>query len=179
MTSSPCLIVIGGFAGAGKSTLARRLGRVLTVPFYEIDLVARTIADSRDFQGTNAKGVAFDLFWMFAQTCLENGISLIFDQNMGQSRHWEKLVDICASVPDARMLTFILDCPYELCVARFEARTEHPDLGYVEIHDHKYKWDYLDENEFPGAIRIDATRSPDEVFADVMTHLAPLFLDAL
>lgn len=175
MTSPPCLIVIGGFAGAGKSTLARRLGRELAVPFYEIDLVARTIADSPDFQGTNAKGVAFDLFWMFAQTYLENGTSLIFDQNMGESRHWEKLKHICALVPQARMTTFILDCPYELCVERFEARTEHPDLGYVEIHDHKYKWDYLNDNDFPDAIRIDAARSQDEVFADVMVHLSQLF----
>ena len=174
MTSTPCLIVVGGFAGAGKSTLARRLGRALALPFYEVDLVARTIADSRDFQGTNAKGVAFDLFWMLAQTYLGNGNSLIFDQNMGRPQQWEKLKHICASVPDARMVIIILDCSYDLCVARFKARTEHPDLGYVDIHAHKYKWDYLNENNFPEAIRIDATRSEDEVFADVMAHLAPL-----
>ena len=175
MISFPILIVIGGFAGAGKSTLARRLGRELAVPFYEIDLVARAIANSRDFQGTNAKGVAFDLFWTIAQTYLENGNSLIFDQNMGRPRHWEKLKHICASVSGVRLMTFILDCPYDLCVERFEARTEHPDLGYVEIHDHKFKWDYLNDNEFPDAIRIDASRSQDEVFADVLAYLAPLF----
>lgn len=37
------------------------------------------------------------------------------------------------------------------------------------------KWDYLNDNEFPNAIRIDAARSRDEVFADVMVHLIPLF----
>ena len=111
---------------------------------------------------------------MFAQTTLENGTSLIFDQNMGRPFQWEKLKQICASVPGARMMTFILDCPYDLCVERFEARTEHPDLGYVEIHEHKYKWDYLNDNDFPDAIRIDATQSENEVFADVMAYLGPL-----
>jgi len=171
MATHPCLIVIGGFAGVGKSTLVRRLGQTLSLPFYEIDLVARAIADSRDFQGTNSKGVAFDLFWVLARTYLENGNSLIFDQNMGRPWQWQKLQEICDSVPHARMVTFILDCPYELCVMRFAARTEHPDLGQIDIHAHKYKWDYLNNNEFPAAIRIDATRSQDAVWADVVTHL--------
>lgn len=171
--SHPYLIVIGGFAGAGKSTLARRLGRTLALPYYEIDLVARAIADSPDFQGTNSKGVAFDLFWVFARTHLENGNSLIFDQNMGQSWQWNQIKHLCALVPNATLITFILDCPYDLCIERFEARTEHPDLGDVDIHDHKYKWDYLNDNEFTDAIRIDATRSQDEVFAEVVTHLRP------
>lgn len=175
MISIPYLIVIGGFAGAGKSTLAHRLGRALSLPFYEIDLVARAIADSRDFRGTNPKGVAFDLFWVLARTYLENGNSLIFDQNMGRPWQWEQIKHIVGLVQDAQMVTIILDCPYDLCIERFNARTEHPDLGEVEIHDHKYKWDYLSDNEFSDAIRIDATRSHDEVFADAMAHLSPLF----
>lgn len=176
-SSVPRLIVIGGFAGAGKSTLARSIGRELALPVYEIDLVARTIADSRDFHGTNSKGVAFDLFWTFARAHLENGNSLIFDQNMGQPWRWGKLKEICASVPGAELVTFLLDCPYDLCIERFEARTEHPDLDEfadMSIHDHKFKWDYLNDNEFPGAIRIDATRTQEEVFTDVMAHLDQL-----
>lgn len=176
MASPPYLIVIGGFAGAGKSTLARSLGRALSIPFYEIDFVARAIANSHDFQGTNPKGVAFDLFWALARTYLENGNSLIFDQNMGRPWQWRQIEDICASVPNAQLILFILDCPYDLCTKRFAARTEHPDLGEVDVHAHKYKWDYLNDNEFPNAIRIDATRSPNEVFIDVLAHLEPLFL---
>ena len=172
MTVNPCLIVIGGFAGTGKSTLARNLGRVLNVPFYEIDLVARAIEDSRDFQGTNAKGVAFDLFWVLARAYLENGNSLTFDQNMGRPWQWQQLQEICDAVPHAQMVTFLLDCPYELCVDRFEARTEHPDLGQIDIHQHKYKWDYLNDNQFSDAIRLDATRSQEKVLADTVVHLS-------
>ena len=59
------------------------MGRALGITYYEIDLVARTIANSGDFHGSNAKGVAFDLFWTLARAYLENGNSLVFDQNMG------------------------------------------------------------------------------------------------
>lgn len=46
VSSTPRLIVIGGFAGAGKSTLGRSLSRALALPVYEIDLVAQAISDS-------------------------------------------------------------------------------------------------------------------------------------
>jgi predicted kinase len=175
MNNQPYLIVIGGFAGSGKSTLARRLGHALNLPFYEIDLVARAIDNSVDFCGTNPKGVAFDLFWTFARAHLENGNSLIFDQNMGRPYQWGKIKQLCTSIPKARLITIILDCPYELCVKRFESRANHPDLGRVDIHRHKYKWDYLNDNDFPDVIRINASRLKDEVFTDVMFHLHPLF----
>jgi predicted kinase len=171
--SSPRLIVIGGFAGAGKSTLARKVGRALALTVYEIDSIARFIADSRDFHGSNteAKGVAYDLFWSFARTHLENGNSLVFDQNMGRPQQWESIERVLSEVPGAEALVFILDCPYEICIERFSARTEHPDLDEVDIHEHKFKWDYLNDNAFPGAIRIDATQSEEEVFDEILSHL--------
>ena len=123
------LIVIGGFAGAGKSTLARSLGQALGLPFYEIDLVGKAIAGSKYFKGENPKGVAYDVFWAYARNQLENGCSLIFDQNMGQVWQWTKIKEICDSIAGVEQLTFILDCPYELCVERANARTNHPGLG--------------------------------------------------
>ena len=176
MPSNPRLIVIGGFAGAGKSTLVRSVGRALGITYYEIDLVARTIANSRDFHGSNAKGVAFDLFWTLARAYLENGNSLVFDQNMGQPWQWGQIERVAAGVPGAEVVTFILDCPWDLCLERVEARSKHPDWSKCtveNIHRHKHKWDYVTDNEFPGAIRIDASRSQGEVFADVMSHLDP------
>jgi predicted kinase len=173
MSSAPHLIIIAGFAGSGKSTLARRVGKAMALPVYEIDSVARTISDSRDFHGTNveAKGVAFDLFWSLARAQLANGGSLIFDQNMGREQSWNSIEQILSDVPGSEARVFILDCPFEVCVARFNARTEHPDLDEVDIHTHKYKWDYINDNTFPSAIRVDATRSDEEVFREVISHL--------
>ena len=170
---SPHLIAIGGFAGAGKSTLARNVGQALALPVYEIDQVSRFVSDSPFFSDTEPKGVAFDVIYGLAQTHLENGCSLIFDQNLGREATWNHLERVRASV-GAKLVVIILDCPYELCVERAMARTSHPDFGDINIHEHKYKWDYLNDNEFPDAIRIDAARSEREVFDEAMSHLRPL-----
>lgn len=110
-------------------------------------------------------------FWPF------NGNSIIFDQNMGRPWQWKKLKEVCDLVPRARLVTFIFDCPYEICVERFNNRTEHPDLGDVDIYAHKFKWNYLNDNIFPDAIRIDATQPQRKVLSDVLAHLSPLFTE--
>lgn len=65
MSLQPQLIIIGGFAGSGKSTLAKKLGSIFSIPVFEIDQLARSIKESRDFHGrsSEAYGIAFDLFF--------------------------------------------------------------------------------------------------------------------
>ena len=178
MSSQPQMIVIGGFAGSGKSTLAKKLGNILSIPVFEIDHLARSIKESKDFYGGSgqAYGVAFDLFFSFTRSHLQNGCSLILDQNMGHAMTWENVRKFRDSLSNAEVKIFVLECPYELCVTRFASRTEHPNLKEVTIEDlddHKYKWDYLNENELPDAIRVDATREPDDMLKEVLGYLKP------
>ena len=176
MRSSASMIVIGGFAGSGKSTLAKKLGTVFSLPVFEIDHLARSIKDSSDFQGESreAYGIAFDLFFAFAYRHLDNGASLILDQNMGHAQTWDNVRKLRDTLSTVAVKIFLLDCPYELCVMRFLSRTAHPNLHEVTIEnlaDHKYKWDYLQEHALPDAIRIDATREPQVVFNEVFGRL--------
>jgi adenylate kinase family enzyme len=169
------MIVIGGFAGSGKSTLAKKLGNILSIPVFEIDHLARSIRESKDFHGENSEayGITFDLFFSFARSHLKNGCSLILDQNMGHAMTWEAVRKLRDSLSNIEVKIFVLECPYELCVTRFALRTEHPNLKEVTVEDladHKYKWDYLNENELPDAIRIDATREPDDVLKEVLIY---------
>lgn len=176
MRSPASMIVIGGFAGSGKSTLAKKLGNVFSIPVFEIDHRARSIKDSSDFHGesSEAYGIAFDLFFAFAHSQLDNGSSLILDQNMGHAVTWDNLRKLRDPLRNVEFKIFLLECPYELCVSRFISRTEHPNLHEVTIENlanHKYKWDYLHETELPDAIRIDATREPQLVFDEVFGYL--------
>ncbi|MCA9954300.1 MAG: AAA family ATPase [Anaerolineales bacterium] len=178
MPAQPRLIVVGGFAGAGKSTLAKNIGRALSLPVFEIDQMARSIQDNKDFQGAPqaAYRIAFDLFFLFAQGHLQNEGSLILDQNMGHRQTWQNIETLKTSLPHIEVVIFLLDCPYDLCVSRVAARTKHPNLLEVtpeNLHNHKYKWDFLHENELPEAIRIDATRPATAVFQEVMHFLNP------
>lgn len=170
------LIIIGGFAGSGKSTLAKRVGKTLSIPVFEIDQIARSINDSRDFHGTGQEsyGITFDLFFAFAENHLKNQSSLILDQNMGHELTWKNVEKLRNSLNDIETVIFLLDCPYELCLKRVHSRSEHPNLNQItadDLHQHKFKWDYLNENAFPEAVRIDATRPQNVVFDKVMLHL--------
>lgn len=177
MSSQPQLIIIGGFAGSGKSTLAKKLGNIFLMPVFEIDHLARSIKESKDFHGKNneAYGIAFDLFFSFARSHLQNGCSLILDQNMGRAMTWENVRKLRDSLSNVAINIFVLECPYELCVTRFAARREHPNLEVTaeDLGKHKYKWDYLNENELADAIRIDATGTPDDVLKAVLVYLKP------
>lgn len=178
MSSLSRLIVVGGFAGAGKSTLAKSLGRALSIPVFEIDQIARCLQNAPDFQGTPqaAYRVAFDLFFAFARSHLQNEGSLILDQNMGHRLTLENIAALKTSLPFIDVLIFLLDCPYDLCASRVASRTEHPNLFEVtreNLHDHKYKWDFLHENELPEAIRINATQPATAVFQAVLQFLNP------
>lgn len=98
--------MIGGFAGAGKSTLARRLGQTFCLPYYDTDLVSKAVADSSDFEGGNPAGVAFDVVWMLAEAYLRNECSLIFDQNMGRPWQWKRIREICDKVLGATQVIY-------------------------------------------------------------------------
>ncbi|MEM7113358.1 MAG: AAA family ATPase [Chloroflexota bacterium] len=178
----PTLIVIGGFAGSGKSTLARSLGYELPLPVFEIDAIARMIQQSPSYDGSSNKRypLTFDLFFGMARQFLANNCSLILDQNMGHEITWRNLrafraeVERSNAIGQTAVKIFLLDCPYELCLARFATRTEHPnlhDVTFDDIDDHKHKWHFVQENDFPDAIRIDATRSQEDVFAEVLDYL--------
>ena len=40
------------------------------------------------------------------------------------------------------------------------------------LHGHKWKWEYLNEHDFPVATRIDATQSQESVFTEVLAYLS-------
>lgn len=93
---------------------------------------------------------------------------------MGHAMTWDSVRKLRDSLSNVEVKVFVLECPYELCVTRFASRTEHPNLKEVTVEnlaDHKYKWDYLNDNELPDAIRIDATREPGDVLNEVLAYL--------
>ena len=176
MPSRPRLIVIGGFAGAGKSILARQIGRRLSIPVFEIDFLARSINESPDFHGKGSEhyGVAFDLFFSLSRRFLEGGCDVILDQNMGRAITWKNIEELRTTVGDVDVKIFLLDCPFEICLERVEFRRDHPNYSEItieELRDHKYKWDFLNENKLPNAIRIDATKPQGVVLKEVLGHL--------
>jgi len=176
MSAAPQFIVIGGFAGSGKSTLARRLGSELQLPVFEIDQMAFVIRESDGFSDSalNPYHVAFDLFFSLARSILQSGCGLIFDQNMGHSQTWKNIERLTEELTNINLQIFLLNCPFDVCCKRVERRHEHPNLHQVTaavLIDHKYKWDFLEENELPLARRVDATLPKQTVFDEVFANI--------
>ena len=76
-TFSPALIVIGGFAGTGKTTMSKRLATEPRLPRLGADTIGRTIRESRGNQGNgaNAYWVAYDVLFRLCEELLCVGLS--------------------------------------------------------------------------------------------------------
>jgi len=105
---------------------------------------------------------------------LRKGTSLIFEQNLGREQTWKRLKQISESIGDVSFFCYILDCPYEVCASRVASRLVPQGRMAVtaeELEGHKFKSEYLASAEIPGSVRIDATRSPETVFQEVIRTL--------
>ena len=90
---SAALIVIGGFAGTGKTSLSKRLAAEFGIPRLSSDAIGRTISLLQGIQGqsVNATEIAFDVIFDLCAEFLRHGISTILDLNIGWAFQWEHL----------------------------------------------------------------------------------------
>jgi predicted kinase len=172
LTKPTRLIVIGGFAGSGKSTLSSRLGRSLCLPVIDLDVIAHALQTSKDFSG--GPGAFFDLAYALIEDLLRSGTSLIFQQNLGREQTWRRLKHISDTIGNVEFICLILDCPYDICASRVADRVVPHDRVSVtaaELEKHRFKWEYLTNAKIPDAVRLDATQHPDAIFEEVVRRL--------
>jgi predicted kinase len=182
----PALIVIGGFAGTGKSTLSRRLAADLRLPRLGSDSIGRTIRASRALAGhdVDAYWIAYELLFRLADGFLQAGVSTILDLNMGWAFQWQELDALRERHPAARCLPIILTCPKELCLERISRRyatnPDRYDPPEVFVTDLRIVavWEYLKRLDCPDAHRTDASRPEDCVYAEVRRYLDPRLVPA-
>jgi predicted kinase len=176
--SQPTLIVIGGYPGSGKTSIARRLAVDLQLPRLSSDAIAQTIGASPGLQGQNinatwtAYDVAFDLCAEFIQA----RVSTILDLNMGWAFQWQRLDELRMQIPVLRCAIMILRCARTVCHARIQQRHGLDAPGdaaepfateprFLEL------WQFLEQLNRPDIQSIDAARPFDAVYHDVRQRL--------
>ena len=180
MTSArPAVIVLGGFAGTGKTTTSRCLSLEWGIPRLGSDTIGRTIRASHGItdDSIDAYRIAYDVLFALCEEFVWSRVSVILDLNMGWAFQWRHLDAIGERHPEALILPVVLRCPREICLER--ARQRHAaNPGYYDSPD-VYTTDpqilrvavFLDQLDRPDVHFIDAARAQDEVYQDVERYL--------
>ena len=153
---------ICGKAGAGKTTLARQLGRSLpAVVICEdewIDTLGFEIRSHADFESVASKWRS--LIGPFATQLLRLGVSVVFDfsGNTIQSRQWVRSVFEAAS---ADHLLHVIEATDARCLANIHRRNHEKPPGVY--------WGHVSDERFHEVTIHFAPPRADEGF-QIMTH---------
>lgn len=166
------LVIVGGFAGSGKSMISRRLSAKYRVAVFDSDTFGNAAAAALNAQHQmDGHAVGYPVLFGVLQENLELGLSAILDSNMGTSLSWQRIDKLRASLPRLRCLPVVLECPYEVCRARVEQRNQERS-GKDTLSRHRHKYEFLSSLNYEGLIRINSNRNVDEVFEEVSSRVA-------
>jgi predicted kinase len=173
------LIVVGGFAGAGKSSISRRLSGEFHIPRLGSDTLGRTLKNSLGSRRdeVDAYRLAYDLLFCLGEEFIQSGVSAILDLTMGWEFQWRHVDSIVRRYPQTLFLPIILRCPYETCITRIRQRhAAHPDYyDPPELYQTEPKilgvWKYLDCLNRPDVHFVDAAGPHDGVYEAVKRYV--------
>lgn len=176
--SLPKLIIIGGFPGAGKTTIATELSKDFNLPLFSSDAFGKSLAKltNKYLESSNLNPVvypiAYDLLFEIIKYNLKNGLTLILDANMCQSQTWESVEMLKENLPELQCLPIVLDITLELAKDRVQKRKEidpdNHDLDSSGIEKIMEKFEFIKNFSYPGLIKIDAGQDVENVYSDVV-----------
>ena len=165
------LIVIGGFAGAGKTTVATQLSGKYNYPVFSSDVINDALRSALDKDFHEVSPIAYEVMWHLVRKQLGNGVTLIVDTHMSAARVWESLDTLKQDLPEVSVIPIILQATLETHRYRIEERgrnnKEHLNLGGDKIDDVMFKYDFIEKLQRPDLIRVDANKSQKEVYESV------------
>jgi thymidylate kinase len=177
----PRLIIICGFAGTGKSTVAAKLSETYRLPLFGSDVLgyilketleANTQTDTDVLSNINIWGVNYDLLFRLIEQELLRGLTVILDNNMGCSRRWEHIEELKSSVDRLHILPIRLHCPFGELVQRVLVRSQNDmwgrNLDETFLQQVKSKYDFIQQFTYPGLITIDATQEIETVTETIL-----------
>jgi predicted kinase len=171
----PYLVIVGGFAGTGKTAVSRRLAVEFCVPRLGSDTIGRTIAGSEGLQGRDVDSywIAYDVLFRLCAEFIAAGVSTILDVTMGWEFQWRAVDAILGRHTSTSFVPVVLRCPRPTCIEqirrRHAARPDHYDPPEVYTREPKLLavWDYLAKLDRPELRYVDASGTLDDVYAKV------------
>ncbi len=166
------LIVLGGFAGAGKTTIVERLAADYNLPFFNPDDFNAGLKPGLKMEFHEISPIGYDLLWYLLKKNVRVGVSFILDANMCHERTWTTLDELQKEFEHVHIIPIILVCSLEThrerVLKRGETNAMHFNLGGDVFEDILHKYDFITQLDRPDIIRVDANGLPDEVYAKVL-----------
>lgn len=179
MDSDTQLVVIGGFPGTGKSTVAGLLADELRAPVLASDLMGNTIkavlADHAPARvpSSVAFRAGYATLFALAEEFASHGSSAIIDITLGWRFQWDALDAIQARHRDVGVLAFILECSRDTSLSRLQQRHLHdperypPASGFIRQPQLAGVEQLLGDVYRPNVYRVDAERPVAAVLQDI------------
>lgn len=178
------LIVIGGFPGSGKSTVAKLLAKELRGARLCSDVLGGSIRDTFGgaVRSSDAFRAGYDLLFRLCDEFLDNGCTVLVDCSMGWEFQWRGLDQVRAKHPEVSWCPLILRCPMEICRERLRLRhvadpRAHPPVE--EFFDRNPQlgglWAYLESLDRPDAAYLDGSRCAPAVYAEALRGVEARF----
>lgn len=164
------LIAIGGYPGAGKSTVAQRLSRDLRIPRLGSDVLGRTIRNAHpDVPEPHRLG--FAVLFALVDEFVSSDCSVIVDTNMGWEFQWQRLDEIAAT-HRVSFLPIILRCPRDVYLQRIADRhaadPAEASVGkMLRMPQFDAVCEFIDAMTRPDVRNVDASGDPDQTYARV------------
>lgn len=177
----PRLIIICGFAGVGKSTVAANLSETFRLPLFDADVLGHFLLESFKEQHVDKNHellshvdlwrVNYDVFFNLIEQQLLYGLTVILENNMGGSWRWKHIQQIKETVENLSILPIRLSCPFEVLVERVLVRSQNDQWGRsldeAFLLERKSFYDFIEQFTYPGLITIDATQTREKVIEEV------------
>jgi predicted kinase len=170
----PMVIIVGGFAGTGKTTHTKRLSSDLSTPHLSSDVIGQIVSTSQFADvSTNAVAIAYDVVFGLCEEFLRCGVSSVLDLNMAWEFQWQHLDMLRTTFPAVLWIPIILRAPKSICLERIQRRhAAHPNTSAsLEVYMTKQHildgWNFLERLDRLDVTFIDASKSQDKVYEDI------------
>jgi predicted kinase len=165
-------IVMRGFPGTGKSTIARLLATSLHAPLIDRDILRQLAVDV--FGNVPQVGsFSYELMFTLAREQLKLGLSVVVDSPLTYRRTYEQCLEIAQEF-HTPMLVVHCQCPPEVQERRLEGRKGQVSNFQITSMEEWEQWrERYEEFDDHGCV-IDTSHPMDESLAKVMCCIQDL-----
>ncbi len=172
MRTGSTFIVMRGYPGTGKSTIARLLATALHAPLIDRDIIRKTAVDL--FGNLPQVGqFSYELMFALVREQLRLGLSVVVDTPLTYRTTYEQCKELAQSF-QTPMLVVHCQCPSEVQKRRLEGRKGKVSEFQITSWEEWEQWKSRFEEFEDGGCIIDTSNPMDDSLAKVMSRIYKL-----